>query len=230
MKTVLFDLDGTLLSLDMEKFEKAYFAGLSEELSHLLPKESIAKNVYYSYRYMVEVVDERSNKEKFYDKFVELTSVDRELMIKHEPDFYLKGFNDLKALTTPNEWLLKAAMLLKKKGYNLVLATNPVFPAIATQKRISWLGLSEEFFTKVTYYEDCHACKPQPKYYSDLLAELNLKPEDCLMVGNDMLEDMVATTLGIKGILITDNVIKRESKFDYQAMSGEDFFHYVEKL
>lgn len=230
MKVFLFDLDGTLLSLDMKEFEKQYFSGLAQELSHLMVKEHIAKNVYLSYRYMVELVDERLNKERFYDKLVELSGVDRELMLLHEPDYYLKGFGDLQALTKPNSWLIKSVKLLKDKGYRLALATNPVFPNIATKRRIEWTGLNEEIFDMVTYFEQCYACKPQIQYFGDLLASLKVSASDCVMVGNDRLEDMVASTLGIDSILITDDAVGAENDFDYQRMSSEDFFHYVEKL
>ncbi len=230
MKTYLFDLDGTILSLDMEQFEKAYFAGLAEAFSTIMPKENVTKLVYLSYRYMVENVDQRFNKDRFYDKLVELSGIDRQVFLDNEQDYYLNGFNNLLQYTKPNEHLVKAIRILKEKGHDIVLATNPVFPGIATQIRIKWTGLKEEDFIKVTYFEETHACKPQLAYYQELLSNLNLEPEDCIMVGNNRVEDMIASKLGIECILITDDVLDGEEDFDYKERTGEQFYNDVAGL
>ena len=41
------------------------------------------------------------------------------------------------------------------------------------------------------------------------MAELNLVPEECVMVGNDVTEDMIAETLGMKVFLLTDCLINK---------------------
>ena len=41
---------------------------------------------------------------------------------------------------------------------------------------------------------------------------MNLKPEECLMVGNDVDEDMIAETLGMKVFLLTDCLLNRKNK------------------
>ena len=65
-------------------------------------------------------------------------------------------------------------------------------------------------FASYTTYEDCHFCKPNPKYYQELLEKLNLKPEECIMVGNDFGEDIVPTkALGMKTFLLTDCLINK---------------------
>ena len=44
--------------------------------------------------------------------------------------------------------------------------------------------------------------KPNPRYYADILAEIGLRGEDCLMVGNDTKEDLVAAELGFDTFLL----------------------------
>ena len=91
-----------------------------------------------------------------------------------------------------------------------VLATNPLFPHTATENRMRWAGLKPEDFSFYTTYENSRYCKPNPKYYEEILQKLNLKPEECIMVGNDFGEDIVPTEkLGMQGFLLTDCLIHK---------------------
>ena len=90
-------------------------------------------------------------------------------------------------------------------------------PAIATHSRVRWAGLDPNDFEYITTYENSYHCKPNPDYYREILDKLNLDPEECLMVGNDVSEDMVAESLGMKVFLLTDSLINR---------TGEDIARY----
>ena len=92
----------------------------------------------------------------------------------------------------------KTVNALKDRGYRLVLATNPIFPLVATKNRASWAGLSVDDFELCTTYENSSFCKPNIKYYGEILSKLGMAPEECLMVGNDVDEDMIAEKLGMK--------------------------------
>jgi len=99
----------------------------------------------------------------------------------------------------------------------VVLATNPLFPSVATKNRIRWAGLDPEDFEYFTTFENSHYCKPNLDYYREIMDKLYLKPEECLMVGNDTQEDMVAEQLGMKVFLLTDCLINK---------AGEDISQY----
>ena len=101
--------------------------------------------------------------------------------------------------------------MLKTAGLRVILATNPIFPAVATQSRIRWAGLSPEDFELYTTYENSRFCKPNPDYYREILQRLDLRGEECLMVGNDVREDMAAETLGMETFLLTDCLINTEN-------------------
>ena len=111
---------------------------------------------------------------------------------------------------------------VKAGGIRVVLATNPIFPAIATQKRIAWAGLSPDDFELYTTYENSRHSKPNPDYYRDILTEIGLSPEECVMVGNDVSEDMIAQTLGMKVFLLTDCIINKYQK-DISVYPRGDF-------
>ena len=94
----------------------------------------------------------------------------------------------------------------------MVLATNPLFPAIATGKRMEWAGLKAADFELVTTFENSSYCKPNPAYYRQILQTIGETPENCIMVGNDVTEDMVARDLGMEVFLLTDCMINKENK------------------
>ena len=117
-------------------------------------------------------------------------------------------------------------------GYRTVLATNPVFPKIATEIRLKWVGLSLQDFELTTTYENTSYCKPNIKYYEHILKEIGLKAEECLMVGNNATEDMIASTLGMKVFLLTDCLINREEKdiSNYPNGNYDDLIKYIDSL
>ena len=58
-------------------------------------------------------------------------------------------------------------------------------------------------FRPVTSYETRRHCKPHPGFFTDLLEELALPAQACLMVGNDTLHDLSATRVGMPTCLLT---------------------------
>ena len=123
-----------------------------------------------------------------------------------------KEFQQVQSVCGFNEDAAKTVRTLQAAGYRLVLATNPIFPAVATQSRIRWAGLQPEDFVYYTTYENSRFCKPNPAYYQDILAQMNLRPEECLMVGNDVTEDMIAQKLGMQVFLLTDCMINKNNE------------------
>jgi FMN phosphatase YigB (HAD superfamily) len=76
----------------------------------------------------------------------------------------------------------------------------------------------------VTTYEDFHYAKPNLGYYRQILQLLGKKASSCLMVGNDVEEDMVAQGLGMDVYLVTDYLINNKNKdiASYRTGSLED--------
>ena len=105
-----------------------------------------------------------------------------------------------------------AVHTVKEMGLRVALATNPIFPAVATESRIRWVGLEPEDFELYTTYENIGFCKPNPDYYREIAKRLGVQPEECLMVSNDVTEDMVAQSIGMQVFLLTDCLINKERK------------------
>ena len=210
LKTVLFDLDGTLLPMDQEKFVKSYMTGLA---SYMAPygydPVLLIKSIWAGTAAMVANDGSATNEEVFWDAcsrtYGRNIRDDEAIFAKFYETEFQKirndcGFDPRGSLTVE---------VLHRDGLATVLATNPLFPAMATYSRMRWAGLSADDFQLVTTYENSSFCKPNPDYYREILGKLNLKPEECLMVGNDADEDMIAQTLGMRVFLLTDCLINK---------------------
>ncbi|MBR5534255.1 MAG: HAD family hydrolase, partial [Ruminiclostridium sp.] len=139
-------------------------------------------------------------------------------------EFYANEFQKAQSVCGFSPESKEIVEKIKKAGYNVVLATNPIFPAIATQSRIRWAGLEPEDFQLYTTYENSSYSKPNPKYYVEVLEKLGLDPKECLMVGNDVTEDGAAKALGMDVFFLTDCLINKEQK----DISGEPHGSFAE--
>lgn len=234
IKNILFDLDGTLLPMDMEKFTRGYFKRLvAKAAPRGYEPEKLIKSVWAGTAAMVKNNGEITNEEAFWNKFSEIYGDEKAAADKPMFDeYYRKEFSDVKADCGFNPAAAETVAALKAKGFSLVLATNPIFPAAATESRIEWAGLDKTDFLLYTTYGNSHYCKPNPKYYEEILAKLNMKAEECLMVGNDVNEDMIAETLGMKVFLLTDCLLNKDNK-DISAYPHGGFpelLSFVEEL
>lgn len=220
--TVLFDLDGTLLPMDQEVFVKAYFGGLAKRLAPYgyEPKQLI-DGIWKGTAAMVKNDGSKRNEDAFWDTFTTLFGEKAKADTPHFDAFYREDFDSVAASCGHSPKAREVVDLLHANGIRTVLATNPIFPAIATEKRIRWAGLTPEDFVLYTTYENSSHCKPNPDYYRDILSQLGLRPEECIMVGNDVGEDMVARTLGLKVFLLTDCLINKHGEDVSQYPNGD---------
>ena len=229
MNTFLFDLDGTLLSIDMNKFEEIYFAAVKKSFPE---KENIVTDLLLSTKTMIMNKENITNKEVFMNDFSERTGLQADFFMDRFNTLYATQFDKIQEAIVHEKPLRESVKLLKKKGYRLVLATNPLFLIEATRKRIVWAGLNIEDFDHITTLEESHYFKPHLEYYKEILEHIDAQPEDCIMVGNDVSEDLVAKKLGLKTYLITDHMLNKnnlEIVTDHQG-NYEDFRKYIERL
>lgn len=234
LKAILFDLDGTLLPMNQDEFVKGYLNLLSEKLSpYGYEPKKLIETVWEGTAAMVRNNGKQSNESVFWEKFAE--AYGKEKCKKDRPlfdDFYRKDFEETRAFCS---YHVKAADTVRRAGQSgcrVVLATNPIFPKVAIESRIRWAGLSPEDFVFCTTYENFGYCKPNPEYYLDIAKRLGLPPEECLMVGNDVSEDMVAETVGMKVFLLTNCLINKghEDINRYPRGSFEQVWSYIEAL
>ncbi|MBP3480415.1 MAG: HAD family hydrolase [Clostridia bacterium] len=211
--TVLFDLDGTLLPMDNDVFTKGYFKFLVKKLSpHGYDPQQLVDGIWAGTAAMVKNDGACTNEEVFWKKF---SSVFGDMCLEDKPvfdEFYKCEFKLARDFCGFNPKAREAVNTAKARGLRTALATNPIFPAVATEIRIGWAGLDVSDFELYTTYENSRFCKPSLSYYREILQKLSCGAEECLMVGNDADEDMIATELGMQVFLLTDCLINKSSK------------------
>lgn len=232
IKNVFYDLDGTLLPMDYDVFIKSYFGALVKKLApHGYDPKTLPDAVWTGTKAMVVNNGEQTNEEAFWNCFSKLVEMDEKDKQIFE-EFYQIEFDDVQKVCGFNEKVPKLIKEVKSMGLNQVLATNPLFPKIATQKRIAWSGVDINDFLLYTTYEDSHYCKPNIKYYQEILDKLSMKAEETLMIGNDVEEDMVAGELGMKVFLVTDCILNPKNR-DISEYPNGDFdaaLSYIKEL
>lgn len=213
IRYVLFDLDGTLLPMDQDRFVKAYFGGLSQALApHGHDPEKLIGAIWGGTAAMIKNDGSRTNEAVFWDYFCSKFGEDARADEPKFEAFYRTDFQKVRHACGFDPRAAQVIAAVKEKGLIPVLATNPIFPAIATESRIRWAGLDRSDFALCTTYENSRWCKPSPDYYRQILKELGARPEECLMVGNDVSEDMVTKTLGMEVFLLTDCLINKHDQ------------------
>ena len=211
---LFFDLDGTLLPMDLEAFTNGYFGLLSQRFSEYDPKSFIAA-IWQGTKAMTKNDGTMTNEARFWQVFSELMGpevLDRQDEFEH---FYRTGFHKAKAFTGPNPYAREAVDLAHKRAGKVVLATNPLFPLCAVKSRLQWVGLTPEDFDYITTYENSAFCKPNPAYYRAVCRTLDLDPAGCLMIGNDLQEDALgASQAGLQVHIVTDCLIDHGMALD----------------
>ena len=233
IKTILFDLDGTLLPMQQDEFTTAYFNGLSKKLApYGYEPQRLVGGVWQGTKAMVKNDGTQTNEQVFWKEFASLFGEKVYYDTDKFNDFYETDFNNLKSYCGYNEQANKTIRALKEKGYTLVLASNPVFPMEAQKKRMLWAGVDPDDFTWITSYENSHYCKPNPLYFKEIAERLGVKPSDCLMVGNDTTEDAASILMGMDFFLLTDCLLNKESKDISKFTRGSfvQLLNYIENL
>jgi len=225
--TVLFDLDGTLLPMEQEHFTNTYFGLLAKKAApYGYDAETLVAAVWKGTKAMVKNDGTVKNCDRFWQTFAGALGQE---VLKLRPEFdsfYANKFHGAKAATGENPLAKRAVDGLKAGGYDVILATNPLFPAVGIKTRLSWIGLAPEDFLEVTSYEKYSYCKPNPAYFAEILERTGKRPEECLMVGNDTAEDLPALELGLDVYLVTDCLIHDGSR-DISGIKQGSFAEFL---
>lgn len=213
LTTVLFDLDGTLLPMDQELFTKTYFKLLAAKLApHGYEPEKLIDGVWKGTAAMVKNDGSRTNEEAFWSCFSDIFG---ENALKDKPifnDYYENDFQNAASVCGFNGDAKKTVDLCLSLKLRIALATNPIFPSVATLSRARWAGLEPGDFELITTYENSVHCKPNSAYFTDIAAALGCRAESCLMVGNDADEDYGAVNAGMELFILTDCLINKSGR------------------
>ena len=209
-KLIMSDLDNTLLPIyTQERFVEIWFRDISEKFS--------------AYGLDPEV---------FYEEVEKISGYTREQIEPPMMDYYTTTFGNVFDITLPNPYAVRIAELMREKADYAVVATMPVFMKEAVYMRMGWVGLTPEMFDHITTADTSSYCKPNPLYFQEILDRFGVKPEEALMIGNDVREDMQpCKTLGVDVFLVTDHIITHDLPYDeFRQGKYEDLVEFLEAL
>jgi FMN phosphatase YigB (HAD superfamily) len=204
LEGVLFDLDGTLLDIDLDAFFSAYFAKLGPMVARTLGDSVTERSgldaVLEGTRLMGAPHPGQTNREVFNARFFELTGAD--LTLPHLAEafdrFYTEEFPSLQGTMGPHPGARDAVEAALGLGLRVAIATNPIFPRLAIDERMRWAGIADLPVHVVTSYENMHAAKPHAAYFAETARLLGVEPANSLMVGDDRHLDMAAADIGMR--------------------------------
>lgn len=229
-KIILFDLDGTLLPMDQDEFTRTYFKLLAKKMeAYGYEAKALVDAIWLGTAAMVRNDGSCTNEQAFWKKFSEIYGQKGMDDMPIFDEFYRNDFQQARSVCAFTKDSAELVHSLKAQGFRIALATNPVFPAIATESRIRWAGLEPEEFELYTTYENIGFCKPNPAYYLEIAKRLGVLPAQCIMIGNDAQEDMAALDAGMQVFLLTDCIINKQNR-DISAYPNGGFSELREFL
>jgi FMN phosphatase YigB (HAD superfamily) len=201
LKAVLFDLDGTLLDVDITVFLEHYVKAAAAFVAHLVPARRFVPCLMQSSQAMMGNDGRETNQAVFEKAFYPCVGRAVEELEPVFMDFYTNEYPKLRQYTQRKPEARLAVQTALERGCDVVVATNPLFPLPAIQQRLEWAGVADLPFRLVTSYENSRCAKPNLLYFEQVLDLIDHSPEACLMVGDEDL-DMVAAHLGISTFLV----------------------------
>ena len=204
IQTLLFDLDNTLVLFDEKIFFKQYLNRLFPFYQDLATPELLQKQLMLSTQKMLNNSGKILNAAFFLSDFsLGLNQPEKELWDRFIL-FYESEFDALRDIASPVAGVSDMIEKLNAQSYQLVVASNPVWPLLVQELRLDWADLNPNHFDHVTHIENTHFCKPKTEYYTEICQVLHVAPETCMMIGNDPVNDMSAGKIGMKTYLTTD--------------------------
>lgn len=232
-RAVCFDLDGTLLPMDLDEFMASYFKSIAAfAVARGLDQARFMGALKAGTKMMAAHTDDATNEDAFWATFAEMYGEGADEVRTLVNAFYEDDFARIGEGFAGHPAVPRVLAKLTQKGYPLVLTTMPMFPRRAVEHRLEWAGTCAGQFARVTSYENSKAVKPRQTYYAENLAAMGVAGKDVLMVGNNTQEDLAFLDLGADAYLVTDWLLDPVG-FDMSTVKHgtmDEFEAWVDKL
>lgn len=209
IKSLLVDLDDTLIDSHMPQFLPVYFDRLASYLSNLAPAEKVIRGLLEGVQAMTANLDPTQTLLTVFGRvFYPLVGLDETVLRPRLDAFYAQEFPKLRSLTQPKAGADVFVERVLRTDSEFVLATNPLLPLTAIIQRLGWSGVAADAddFALITAIEDWRFAKPRPEYYAEILGRLGRPCAEAAMIGDSFEDDLApARTLGMQVFHITDH-------------------------
>lgn len=233
-KLIMSDLDCTLLTIDQEKYIRIYVNQIAKMFCERgYDGKAIAKATMQASYMMMKNDGSKKNLEAFEEAFRAIIKDNAQEIIDMFPDVYGDYYDAIKEVASVNPYAQDIVKLMREKAEYIVVATQPMFPLKAVEKRLSWTGLDVSMFDYITIYEESSFCKPSIGYYQEIMDKFGATPENTVMLGNDVNEDILpCKELGIDTFLVLDGLINTQGHDTSDLRKGgySDLIEYLKSL
>lgn len=223
-KAIIFDLDNTLIDfMGIKKMSCEAAVSAMIDAGVKLDQNKALKILFGLYdQYGIEY-------NKIFQKFL--------LKINRKIDYKIlsKGIVAYRKVSSgflhPYPGVYKTLLKLKEKGLKLAIVSDA--PRLKAWTRLCEMNI-DDFFDVVVAFGDTKEKKPSKLPFEKALKELNLKPSEVLMVGDNPERDILgAKRLGMKTVLArygnnnSSNKIRDKIKADYEINRIEELLRIV---
>lgn len=197
IKAVFLDMDNTLLVNPDMAFARA-FLEIFEQHFTMAGFEDASSNLRMAINAMSrKQKGNRSNRQLTLEM---LSGGDIERANTTLDSFYADVYPQLKNCIAAVDGASELIYQLREMDYAVVIATNPIYPETAIRQRMAWAGLplEDDLYSLITSADNMHFAKPDPAYYAEILGRVGIEPDEALMVGDSMKNDIIpARTVGL---------------------------------
>ena len=205
LKAVLFDLDNTLILFEEVSFLNGYYPVLAARFDGIFPDGQFAERLMRAAGALRANDGSKINRELFLGAFCYGLNISKDEIWSRFEQFFSLDFNMFRERVTAAPGAQAAFSHVKGRGLKIVVATNPIWPLVVQKKRLAWAGLGDIDVDLITHIDNMSYCKPQLGYFLQICRLIGVRPEECLMVGDDPANDMVAARTGMKTYHTTDS-------------------------
>lgn len=192
---LLLDLDDTLLDSNIEALIPVYFQKLTAHLADLAPPDQMMQELMRATMHMYRNTrPDQTLEDVFSAAFYPALGLNREALAERIEQFYDEIFPTLQPLTRPRPAAIALVEWALSQGWQVSIATDPLFPRKAILHRLRWAGLPPETypFRLISDFHTFHFAKASVAYFPEFLGHLGWDGETpVLMVGDSIERDIV---------------------------------------
>ncbi|MCA9915868.1 MAG: HAD-IIIA family hydrolase, partial [Anaerolineae bacterium] len=196
IKAILLDLDNTLIVNPDRAFAAAFLREFQQALNKSFP-EIDATTLFRDGLQLLsgQRRGDETNYARIVRHLIETAKSDR--IAEVLTDFYATAYPRLSSWVETVPGAAELILKLHKEGYAIVIATNPIYPAAAVRHRMAWGGLplDESLYALITNADNMHFSKPSPAYYAEIIGRVGIEPDEALMVGDRLSNDIEPAAL-----------------------------------
>ena len=228
IKAILFDLDDTLLINADSTFVPEYLRLADDFFYKHWQHPRISDALIQITRILNEPRDVRQTNMAVARSLIATTTRQLHEAVDTAFDqFYAEYYPALRRCTTPAPFAPEMVELARTNDLAVVIATNPVYPETAVRQRLNWAGITGDF-ALITSADNMHFAKPDPAYYAEIIARVGIEPDEALMVGDNLSNDiMPAALLGLHTFWITDSSAQVSRDTSDGSGTREDFYRWL---